>query len=297
MILDIEKTVQQKRCRFYNFVRVEYYRKSDKIVLLPCCTLTPKFELEPFVWEPEYFINNVNECLEIYKNKNMSVLDRFYNGRCAYCTYNDKFNRICINYEGNYELEKVENSILKSCNLHCIMCSARDEYNEKEVYLYNRLYEELDKKYQINTTAHGETFLYKKQLYDVVLPKFPKINILTNGMLINDDDIEKLSKYKDKLEISFSFDSDIKEIYEKIRVGANFEKVYGNLIKLKKAGLLLDVYFVIQELNKSTCLDTMERLEKEGIITRFIIKDGNPLENLDIFSEKEKQIIFNTENF
>ena len=23
----------------------------------------------------------------------MSVLDRFYNGRCAYCTYNDKFNR------------------------------------------------------------------------------------------------------------------------------------------------------------------------------------------------------------
>ena len=285
-----------KICRYYNSVRIEYLRKTDEIFLIPCCTVFPRLHIRPYYWDSDYFIQNINKCLEEYSNLDLRKLNKLYSGICQYSTYNDDPNQICSNYTGNHSLVRIENSIAKACNLHCIMCGARDEYCKRESYLYNEVFKRLDSKYTIVTTCHGEPFLYKQELFDYVLPKFKNIAMLTNGSLLTDTDISRLSEYQYKTKISMSFDSDIKEIYEKIRIGASFDIVYQNMLKLKKANLLEQVFLVIQNLNQSTCLDTMKRLKELGIITRFIIRDGDP-DNLRNFSDEEKQIIFETQYF
>ena len=291
-----KKLITSKICRFYRSVRIEYIRDTDEIVLIPCCTVYPRLHDKPYYWKSDYFIQNVNQCLNDYQCANMIRLDKLYSGKCQYSTYNDDLNLICNNYTGNHNLIKIENSISKACNLHCIMCGARADHHEKESYLYNELFRQLDSNYIISTTCHGEPFIYKQEFYKWVLPKFKRLDILTNGTLLNDEDIEILSEYQEKTVLAMSFDSDIKEIYEKIRIGANFDIVYGNLLKLRKANLLTDIYLVIQELNQSTCLDTMKRLKDQGITTKFIIRDGN-VDNLKNFTHKEKQIIFETQYF
>jgi MoaA/NifB/PqqE/SkfB family radical SAM enzyme len=74
----------------------------------------------------------------------------------------------------------------------------------------------------------GEVFLYKNfhELLDLAYKNNVIQGFITNGLLLDDKNIDLLLKYN--ISLSISIDSVIKEVYEKIRFGGKFE----NLIKI-----------------------------------------------------------------
>ena len=80
----------------------------------------------------------------------------------------------------------------------------------------------------------GEVFLYKNfdKLLDEIYKNNVVVEILTNGLLLNEKNINKLVRMNAVLD--FSIDSPIKETYEFIRKGASFEKLISNILLLNK---------------------------------------------------------------
>lgn len=277
-----------EQCLYKHQLRIEYNRKNKKVYFKPCCLLYPKYEIPPFAWKADYYLSHINECIDTYTNFNLSNLSKYYNGVCTCYTYNPILKQPCKNYIGNRKLETIENSIFNGCNLKCIMCGQGGNCKEPlEEKLYLETFNKLNSNYKIVTTGRGEPLIYKKELFELITnKKFKRVDTITNGTLFTNDDISLLSNYKDYISIIMSFDSDIKEIYEKIRIGANFDIVYNNLIKLHEAGVLNRIHLVVQKLNKDTCIDTSNRLKKIGIYTKFIIRDGD-IKELQGLSEQD----------
>jgi len=285
-------------CKFNEYCKLEYNRLKDKIIIKPCCLVNPINDIEPLVWDADFFVNNIDYCINEYSKFDLRNLSKYYKGTCVYKTYNATgFNTLCDNYINNKKIYRLENSTLRNCNLFCIMCRNDSGRNKKEDYIYLKILQETYGKYHIATTCVGEPFTLKEELFELLKTQNSgQIDILTNGTLLTKEDINLLSKLNvnNNIYITMSIDSDIPEVYEKIRQGAKFEVAYANLLELHKAKLLTNVHLVIQESNLDTFLDTEKHFAELGIVTKFIIKSGDKklVEGLD---EETKKHIFNTE--
>jgi len=124
-------------------------------------------------------------------------------------------------------------NLTTKCNLQCIMCGvhkASFEMTDKEVddLLYVMPYiEKL-------TLQGGEIFCDRRidKIIDSIYENDVKLEIITNGLLLNKERITKLLRIKDLL-LCFSIDSSNKQTYESIRIGANFDVLTKNLEILK----------------------------------------------------------------
>ena len=233
------------------FVRIEYNEIEDMVYFMPCCNARPKKYIEPIAYRSEYFINNINECIEKYKNFSMLDLNNYYIGDCIKSLrIESDMKKLCNNYDYNKKLSIIENSVSHGCNLKCIMCVLGKPVKKKEQEISKKIYEYLKdlKLDTIVTGTCGEPFVDKNTILDLAKNNKSKtIYITTNGTLLNKNDIEELAKCNVKL--SVSIDGITKETYEKIRVGANFEKVLQNIIMLNKFKILSHVNYVVQPLN------------------------------------------------
>ena len=125
--------------------------------------------------------------------------------------------------------------ITTSCNLKCVMCS-ENNHNAKYVFSdkqFNDLVEIMPYLQRL-VLRGGEVFLYKNfdRLLDEIYKNDVSVEILTNGLLLNEKNINKLIKMNAVL--NFSIDSPIKETYEFIRKGAKFENLIYNILLLNK---------------------------------------------------------------
>jgi len=119
------------------------------------------------------------------------------------------------------------------CNLKCIECARNVEkgpYQDMNLETFQRLDDLLQKLERVHLFGHGETFLHPD--FDRMFLKAksynPWISITTNATLLD----EKRSKFLIDNGIDdmiFSIDSASKELFEKIRRGAKFEKVLSNI--------------------------------------------------------------------
>lgn len=146
--------------------------------------------------------------------------------------------------------------LTNKCNLKCKMCEYKNVKKHWEIT--ENVYDEL-----INLMPYlehlilqgGEVFLYKniKQLLSVAVKEKVSIEIVTNGLLLSEEIIKLLMDGKNI--ITFSIDSIIKDTYEKIRVGGNFDRLIGNLNKLfelkktKANGIILRLHMVVMKSN------------------------------------------------
>jgi MoaA/NifB/PqqE/SkfB family radical SAM enzyme len=153
----------------------------------------------------------------------------------------------------------IELELSNTCNLQCIMCSGivsstirkyreklpplENHYDEKFV---EQLREFLPHAKEIKFYG-GEPFLIDTyyNIWDELLKikSKAKLHVVTNGTVLND----KIRNYLKKLNftITVSFDALNKELFESIRVGANFDKVKSNIeeynILLGGRGLSLSI--------------------------------------------------------
>lgn len=152
-----------------------------------------------------------------------------------------------------YALVEVSNR----CNLRCIMCQAK-RTNSKDAYmnyeLFKKIIDELcDSGLKIITIGSiAEPTMNKdiEEMLKYIQQKKIITELITNLSLPLGDDLIATIRKLDK--VTISIDGATKETYEKIRVGASFEKTISNLRKIsssKKEDQIITINYVIQKEN------------------------------------------------
>jgi len=122
------------------------------------------------------------------------------------------------------------------CNLKCIMCPSKDlprsEKGFMEFSLFKKIIDEVSTfAYDINLFHRGESLLHP-EIFRMI--KYTKKKGLSTRLNTNATLLDEKRSYKildSGLDfLSFSFDGYEKKTYEKIRVGANFERTLNNII-------------------------------------------------------------------
>ncbi len=203
---------------------------------------------EQYIEKNKDDINVVSKLLQIYnflgyKQKAIDLSNKYLTDSQV---LNDKF---LYNLFLNEQEIAQEKTILKSnprimlvmltnkCNLRCPMCATIHQKNQWEIsnefkqYILNNL-----SNLELITWQGGEVFLYKgfKDLFlKAKENKYLKQIIITNGLLINEQWANLITQVN-HLDLTVSIDSIEKYVYEKLRVGANFEQLLENLECIKK---------------------------------------------------------------
>ncbi len=169
------------------------------------------------------------------------------------------------------------------CNLRCVMCPnkelAADKKGLMSLDLFKKIIDEC-RGFTSDVYLHhrGEPLL-NPALFEMIAYARQaglKTRFHTNGALLDQDKARRLLAAGPDL-VSFSFDGFSKELYEKIRVGAVFEKTLENIIyfaKQRRAAGLKKPYIVIEKIrfktppaavNQDQVRETTRRLREAGI--------------------------------
>ena len=122
-------------------------------------------------------------------------------------------------------------AVTTKCNIKCLMCT-RDKIWDIPEHVKNEIVT-MFKYLEVVVWQGGEVFLYK---HFFELLTLSKINenirhiIITNGLFFTDKWIDLLLSIKN-LDLTVSIDGTTKDVYEKIRIGASFEKLNENLAR------------------------------------------------------------------
>lgn len=212
----------------------------------------------PYKWDTNLRIISLNDILESENILNLLKEAHSYN-------YEDKRllgSKCWPEKECDWRKESIKEigvCISRACNIHCVHCGYRTDTSEKDKENYFKVLEKIkgnNLKY-ISLTSVGEPFIYKKETFDylksLTLKDCKIVKIQTNATLIDKKDVDSLEEIKNNSGINFevvvSIDSIYKENFEKIRVGANFEKVLENIEYLNKKGFLRNIDFCVQRDN------------------------------------------------
>lgn len=121
------------------------------------------------------------------------------------------------------------------CNLKCVMCPnkefAKEDLGFMDWALYTRLVDEArGYVHDINLHHRGESTLHPRlvEMIQYADAKGVKVKLHTNGSTLTEKMSRDLVKSGLRL-ISFSFDGYTHDLYEKVRVGAKFEKTLNNI--------------------------------------------------------------------
>ncbi|MCK4667533.1 radical SAM protein [Candidatus Dependentiae bacterium] len=161
------------------------------------------------------------------------------------------------------------------CNLECKICYRfgkkidfvefdNDYFEEKLIPIINKIE-------QLELSVSGEPFLYSgwNRLKEVFSDSKTRISSYTNGTTLTDNNVEFISEHFS--EIHISLDGFSENIYNSIRAGAEFKKIYENILKLikktkeKRSKLKIVIDFVIMHSNYTEFLEILKDLGSKGI--------------------------------
>jgi len=192
------------------------------------------------IWRGANF-NRYRECLK----------NNIFPDECAICRNDftaEKYDSVKLKmydkYEPHAEYPRViEINADNTCNLQCVMCSSTNssliaKHNNVEIInkyknsSFEKEFDEFIPFLEEIIFSGGESFLSPLYLRLIknILSKNPKclISVNTNGTILTDE-IKQLMEMG-VFHFNISIDSIHKATYEKIRIGANFDKVMENLL-------------------------------------------------------------------
>ena len=229
-----------------------FFRPGGKVV--PCCWTfnAPIGDLTKETLTEVWTGKKVKELRE-------SFLNYKFKPDCAHCvkifTAKKHFSESPSQYYTSYVSEqepkypsRLEFHLSGRCNMDCIMCGvdvySRDEKSgkllEPSQYGYDdnfvKQLEEFFPHLKQISFGGGEPLLEEinyKILDRIIEHDFAKeifLTITTNGSIVNDDVFKRLDRFKD-VRLNISIDGYSKEVFESIRRGVSYEKIYKNLYK------------------------------------------------------------------
>ena len=159
------------------------------------------------------------------------------------------------------------------CNLNCVFCHNKELLRQKKIMNleeFKKIMNNFPLAIRVNIQGMGEPLL-NSEIAEMIrhakgLNKF--VTMTTNGMLLTEETAKKIiDSGLDRLIISL--DSPDKGCYENVRLGANFEKVVGNIenfIKIRKEGKRPEVIIWMLGLESTTggLLDMIRLVKKVG---------------------------------
>jgi radical SAM protein with 4Fe4S-binding SPASM domain len=139
---------------------------------------------------------------------------------------------------------RLEMDIVNQCNLRCIMChfSSAEFFKRKKQEIspeeFARVAEQVFPLCSyVSLSLSTEPLLHRKfgELLRIAgRYKIPFVYMHTNALLLNDRIIDQLIESKFN-EVCISIDGATKQTYERIRVGANFERLIANIEAINRA--------------------------------------------------------------
>ncbi|NLI56546.1 radical SAM protein, partial [bacterium] len=188
------------------------------------------------------------------------------------------------------------------CNLRCRHCyqtkfdKSSDLPLEKIEFIVDKISETLkDKKISVNITG-GEPFL-REDIFDILFyiekkNNFKEINIITNGTILNEENIKILDKIKKFKYLKLSVESYNKEKNDFIRGKGNLEKVIDN-IKLFKglSNKKVIIMITLSMLNYKDLISFFEfskNLKVEGVILERFVPLGRGEGMFDSYLRKDE---------
>lgn len=213
---------------------------------------------------------NYKKCMNIIKNK-------------------DSFPR-------NIQIQTVD-----SCNGRCIMCPNSYKKKDNIQYIDNNFFKKIvneiaceSKWSNVILMLQNEPFLDPEIINRVrFVKKFGNLHssIVTNGSLLSKDIISRLEKSGiDSLVVSV--DSFNKEIFEKIRLGLDFEKIMQNIELLQNSSLKskVRIRMILQEKNYLEAKEFVKFWLRKGLMPEVynLTNRGGVLKNFDEIKVKEK---------
>jgi radical SAM protein with 4Fe4S-binding SPASM domain len=139
---------------------------------------------------------------------------------------------------------KLEMDIVNQCNLRCVMCHfSSDAFSKRKkeeisVADFERIAEQLFPLCSHVSLSFGAEPLLHRDLGELLritgLYKIPFVYMHTNGLLLKEKTIEQLIRTRFN-QLSISVDGATKQTYERIRVGAKFERLVANIEAVNRA--------------------------------------------------------------
>lgn len=201
-----------------------------------------------------------------FKYRRLSLLSH-------YC-YNNNITRL------PYPPSEVFIEPTNHCNLKCIICPHGSGLKREKGFMsldsFKKILKEVIKAKVLRATLNfaGEPLL-NKNIFDMI--RLAKVNNLytrihTNATLLPEDYSRRIID-SGLDELSFSFDDPRKEVYERIRVNASYEKTLANIkifLEIKKGLKAKKPYTLIQRIklsdsDDSDCVDTDYRKLFDGL--------------------------------
>ncbi len=178
---------------------------------------------------------DINEVLE---DVNFTIYDFMKKGLLISNLNNKEekqYNKI-----SNAELKSIYIEIISSCNQNCIYCYNSDTLKNKDIIDINTFKDIINQCFSDELDSvilsGGEPLLHPniEEMLDYCYKMDVKVNIISNGTLINDDTARLLSKYNPGLQ--FTLDGGDKSLHDSSRGKGTFEKQLLALENLKKYG-------------------------------------------------------------
>ncbi|RLE04333.1 MAG: radical SAM protein [Candidatus Aminicenantes bacterium] len=174
------------------------------------------------------------------------------------------------------------------CNLKCIMCPNKDLPKEQKGFmewtLYKKIIDEAAQSiFDIHLLHRGESLLHPDffKMARYAHEKGLTVKFHTNGTLLNEEKSYQLIESGID-QFSFSFDGYKKETYEKIRVGADFDKTVQNIIQfleIKKKLKAKKPFTILELINFPEENIRHDRIGRKKFLQNFA---GLPLDKLEI---------------
>ena len=185
--------------------------------------------------------------------------------------------------------------ITKICNLSCLHCISsvgnRKELNKKSALKAIDILKDLGCE-EVNFTG-GEP-LSRKDIFDIlrkIKENKMRIGLLSNGTLINNQNIKQIKNYID--EIGISLDGASAEINDKIRGRGTFKKIIDTINLIKKHKIPVTLYITLCKLNINnfeSILKLAKSLKVNNIRVNEITLRGRASKNKEVlgFSKSDQ---------
>lgn len=242
---------------------------------------------------------------EILTEKVKNIVVGLYNRNLITINNRNIKNKLIISNEAKKEVElyedfefvpitQVDLIVTTGCNFRCKHCFIKTENitNNKSIKLqeWKDIIDKLSDNGLLSViVTGGEPLTYNElpELLDYIDKKGMKIQLLTNGYLLNEEFIKKISKYK--ILVQVSLDGSSEKTNSKQRGEGNFDKVSDNIKLLKKYNIPVIVAVVLNKFNyndifNGSMTNLCEDLKVNTLaITPNVIKISNALKNEENF--------------
>ncbi len=201
----------------------------------------------------------------------------------SFCSH---FSKTCENNDDFYEAavpkypRKAMISFDDACNLKCPSCRKEFRFNNSN-NLKQEMAEICAKKLEaiipqigmVSISGNGDPFYcntYRKLWLNTSKMKRNYIRFQTNGLLLNEENIERIVNGYEIIDLYVSIDAATKETYERVRCGGNFEVLQRNMqmvAKMRQENKIREFVtsFVVQKENYHEIVDFVKMCFGYGV--------------------------------